>query len=522
METPDVKDSILTRDCSAFINHLHTTFNQQRQHLLALRQQRQQAIDAGKMPDFLEETKEIRDHEWQAAPGPKELSDRRVEITGPVERKMVINALNSGARVFMADFEDSHAPTWQNCLEGQQNLYDAVRGTIDYRNQKTGKEYTLNDNPAVLMVRPRGWHLEEVHYRIEEQPVSASIFDFGIFIFHNAKRLLDNGSGPYVYLPKIESYQEAQLWEQVMAESERFLGLPENCIKVTVLIETITAVFEMDEIIHALRNRITGLNCGRWDYIFSYIKKFRNHSEFVLPDREQVSMTTPFLDAYVRLLVYTCHRRGIHAMGGMAAQIPIKEDAQANEAALAKVTADKLREVKAGHDGTWVAHPGLVPLAMEIFNTYMPDPNQIKAHTTKPDISARELLAVPEGNISDESIRKNISVALHYLRSWLAGNGCVPVNFLMEDAATAEICRAQLWQWNRYAVRLTNNENVTPDLLRHALREESSRIEQSLTNKEQRHDLNQARQLLEGMIFDNKFVEFLTSEAYPLLNKNRS
>lgn len=522
MDRLDREESLLNDACAEFLAHLHRKFEPQRQALLALRTQRQNAIDQGRMPDFLDESQDIRQGNWKAAPIPEILQDRRVEITGPVERKMVINGLNSGARVFMADFEDSNAPTWPNCIAGQANLFDAVRGTIAYQAPNNSKRYTLNDETAVLMVRPRGWHLNEVHYTVDDQPISASLFDFAVFVFHNAPYQIKRNQGPFFYLPKLESHQEAQLWESVIGEAERYLQLPDNVVKVTVLIETITAVFEMDEIIYALKNRITGLNCGRWDYIFSFIKKLSHHTAFVLPDRAQVLMTVPFLRTYVDQLVYTCHKRGIHAMGGMAAQIPIKGDSKANDTALAKVREDKLREVKAGHDGTWVAHPGLIPIALEVFNEYMPEANQIAKTRQVPEAGAQDFLLVPKGSISADSVQNNIRVALQYLTAWLGGNGCVPIDGLMEDAATAEICRAQLWQWLRYEVVLEDGRKLSASFMRETFSQELARIEKNLQPALKKHHLQQASTLLEKMIFDASFTEFLTLEAYPILNTNRS
>src|SRR5208282_33253 len=448
-----IEASILTEDARAFLLKLAARFEPRRQELLARRQTVQREIDHGKLPDFLPETAEIRQSEWKVAPIPKDLLDRRVEITGPVDRKMIINALNSGANVYMADFEDSNTPTWNNNIEGQQNLKDAIRGTIHYESPE-GKQYRLGSNLATLVVRPRGWHLDERHFLVEGKPISASLFDFGLFFFHNAATLLGKGTGPYFYLPKLESHLEARLWNDVFCFAQDELGIPRGSIRATVLIETILAAFEMDEILYELRAHSAGLNCGRWDYIFSFIKKFRAHPEFVLPDRSQVTMETHFLSSYVALLVEICHRRGIHAMGGMAAQIPIRNDAAANEQALEKVRRDKLREVKAGHDGTWVAHPGLVAVAKEIFDKYMPEPNQISKPRVHRTVEARDLLEVPKGDITEAGLRWNIDVGLQYLHSWLKGSGCVPIYNLMEDAATAEICRAQVWQWLRHGAHV--------------------------------------------------------------------
>ena len=439
-------DEILSSAARAFLTDLHHRFNGRRQVLLQARLERQARYDAGELPDFSKDTATIRDSNWRVAPIPAALADRRVEITGPTDRKMIINALNSGAKVFMADFEDSTAPTLANLLEGQANLRDAVAGTIDYTSPE-GKQYSVKPGAAVLMVRPRGWHLPEKHFEIDGEPMSGALFDLGLFAFHNARELHAQDRGPYFYLPKMQSHREAELWNDVLGEIESTLALPPGTIKVTVLIETLPAVFEMDEILWALRTRITGLNCGRWDYIFSYIKTVRAHKDRVLPERGQVLMTVPFLKAYSELLIKTCHRRGAFAMGGMAAQIPINNDPKANEAALAKVRADKLREVTAGHDGTWVAHPGLVPIAREIFDAHMPTPNQL--HVLRDDVvaSREALLERPAGTITRAGFESNIEVCLRYLAAWLDGLGCVPIHHLMEDAATAEISRTQLWQW---------------------------------------------------------------------------
>ena len=436
---------ILTPDALAFLGELHRRYEPRRLALLEARRERQARFDAGELPDFLAETRAIRESEWRVAPLPEVLADRRVEITGPVDRKMIINALNSGARVFMADFEDSTSPTFANLVEGQLNLRDAVAGTIEHTSPE-GKRYALKRETALLMVRPRGWHLPERHVRVEGAPMSGSLFDFGLFAFHNAKALAERGLGPFWYLPKLQSHREAQLWDEVLAYTETRLGLAPATMKATVLIETLPAAFEMDEILHALRSRIAGLNCGRWDYIFSYLKTFRAHRDRVLPERSQVSMAVPFLAAYARLLIETCHRRGAHAMGGMAAQIPIAGDAIANGEALARVRADKLREAKLGHDGTWVAHPGLIPIAREVFDAAMPGPNQV--HVRPGAAVARdELIAPCTGTITRRGFEANVEVCVRYLAAWLDGLGCVPIHHLMEDAATAEISRAQLWQW---------------------------------------------------------------------------
>ncbi len=499
----ELETEILTPEASAFLSRLARKFEPRRQELLAARGVRQQRIDAGNLPDFLPETAHIREKEWTVAPIPNDLLDRRVEITGPVDRKMIINALNSGANVFMADFEDSNSPTWQNNLEGQLNLRDAVEGTISYISPE-GKRYELNPRVATLVVRPRGWHLDEKHFLVDRKPISASLFDFGLYFFHNAKQLIHKGTGPYFYLPKMESHLEARLWNDVFCFAQDELGISRGSIRATVLIETILAAFEMDEILYELRDHSSGLNCGRWDYIFSFIKKFRNRPDFVLPDRSIVTMDKHFLKSYVSLLIQTCHRRGIHAMGGMAAQIPIKNDPDANEKALHKVRQDKLREVNAGHDGTWVAHPGLVPIAKQIFDAHMKDANQIRRRPDDVRVISKDLLAVPEGNITEQGLRWNIDVSLQYLESWLRGSGCVPIYNLMEDAATAEICRAQIWQWVRHGARLSDGRPVTQEMVRNVMAEQ----------KLQGGRIAQAAEILERMMTSPDFAEFLTLVAY--------
>src|SRR6516225_9344037 len=418
-------EDVLTSDAVAFAVELERRFGQERRRLLARRAELQERLNAGWKPDFLPETKAIREADWRVAPIPRDIHDRRIEITGPTDRKMVINALNCGANVFMADFEDANTPTWDNLVEGQINLSDAIRRTITFNDPDTGRHYSLNDKTAVLFVRPRGWHLPEKHVLVDGEPMSAALFDFALFFFHNAKELLARGTGPYFYLPKLENHLEARLWNDVFAFAERTLGIPGGTIRATVLIETILAAFEMDEILYELREHSAGLNCGRWDYIFSFIKKFRNRPNFVLPNRAQVTMDRHFLNSYVLLLIEACHRRGIHAMGGMAAQIPIKNDPAANEAALEKVRQDKLREVRAGHDGTWVAHPGLVPVAKEVFDAHMKESNQISRRRDDVKVTAKDLLAVTEGPISEEGLRWNIDVGLQYFEAWLRGSGCV-------------------------------------------------------------------------------------------------
>ncbi len=505
----DVEMQILTPEASAFLSKLAREFEARRQQLLARRRARQQQIDAGQFPEFLPETAHVRQAEWTVAPIPHDLLDRRVEITGPVDRKMIINALNSGANVFMADFEDSNSPTWQNNLEGQFNLRDAVEGTISYVSPE-GKSYNLNSKVATLLVRPRGWHLVERHFEVDGKPISASLFDFGLYFFHNAQRLIRKGTGPYFYLPKMESHLEARLWNDVFCFAQDELGIPRGTIRATVLIETILAAFEMDEILYELRQHSSGLNCGRWDYIFSFIKKFRNHPAFVLPDRSMVTMEKHFLKSYVDLLIRTCHRRGIHAMGGMAAQIPIKNDPAANEKALDKVRQDKLREVQAGHDGTWVAHPGLVPVAKEIFDAHMKEANQIGCRREDVRVTAKDLLAVPEGKITEEGLRWNIDVGLQYLESWLRGSGCVPIYNLMEDAATAEICRAQVWQWVRHRAALSDGRPVTQEMVRQAIAEQKDKLKGGR--------MAEAAEIYQHMMTSPDFADFLTLVAYDYID----
>src|ERR1043166_3876470 len=471
---------ILTQPALAFIAKLHREFEPRRQELLARRAARQREFDAGKRPDFLAETASVRQSEWRIAAQPKDLLDRRVEITGPTDRKMVINALNSGASTFMADFEDANCPTWHNMVDGQINLRDAVRGSIAL--EQNAKQYRLNDKTAVLIPRPRGWHLDEKHVTVDRQPVSGGIFDFALYFFHNAKELLARGSGPYFYLPKMESHLEARLWNEIFVFAQQELAIPVGTIRATALIETVVAAFEMDEILYELREHSSGLNIGRWDYIFSCIKKFRADRDFCLADRAQVTMTAPFMRAYALLLVKTCHRRGAPAMGGMAAQIPIKNDPKANEAALEKVRQDKLREVTDGCDGTWVAHPALVPIAKEVFDKHMPQPNQYARQRPDVSVAAKDLLAFqPEKPITEAGLRNNISVGIQYLGSWLAGNGCVPVFNLMEDAATAEISRSQIWQWIRSTKGvLDDGRTISKAMVAAMIPEEMGKIRQLL------------------------------------------
>lgn len=509
---------ILTPEALEFLSILARKFESTRQDLLARRQTRQQEFDAGKFPDFLPETADVRKADWKVAPIPPDLLDRRVEITGPVERKMVINALNSGASVFMADFEDANSPTWRNAVEGQINLRNAIRRAIDFSTPE-GKPYRLGDKTATLMVRPRGWHLNEKHVLVDGRQLSGSLFDFGLFFFHNAKVLLERGAGPYFYLPKLESHLEARLWNDVFCFSQDYMGVPRGSIRATVLIETILAAFEMDEILYELRGHSAGLNCGRWDYIFSFIKKFRNHPGFVLPDRAQVTMDRDFLEAYVRLLIQTCHRRGIHAMGGMAAQIPIKNDPAANEKALERVRQDKLREVQAGHDGTWVAHPGLVPVAKQVFDAHMRGPNQLEAGMHGVPVTAKDLLAVHKGQITENGLRLNITVGIQYLEAWLGGNGCVPIYNLMEDAATAEISRAQVWQWVRNRAALSDGRKVDSNLVREIIGEELNKLQTALgAARYENSHFKKAAELFEALITRSEFTDFMTLKAYEYID----
>lgn len=515
--TPGVL-AVLTPGCLALLADLHRRFESRRQTLLQGRRDRQMALDAGELPDFLPGHEERWRAEWRIGGVPADLTDRRVEITGPVNRKMIINALNAPVQTFMADFEDSCAPTWDNIIEGHRNLRDAVDRTIEF-GQAGGKVYRLREDPAVLIVRPRGWHLPERHLLVDGQPISASLFDFGVFLFHNAQELCRRGSGPYFYLPKLESHREARLWNDVFLAAQSTLGLSAGTIKATVLIETILAAFEMDEILFELRDHIVGLNCGRWDYIFSYIKKFRNRPDFLLPDRSLVGMDKPFLKAYVELLIRTCHRRGAHAIGGMAAQIPIRGDDAANDAAMARVRADKLREARAGHDGTWIAHPGLAPIAREAFDEVFSGPNQLDRARDDVQVTAADLLRVPEGPITEEGMRHNIRVGIQYLEAWLGGNGCVPLYNLMEDAATAEISRAQLWQWLRHRAVLADGRRIDGPLFDRIHAEELERVHAEVG--EQRFANGHfplAAGLFSGMVRQQELDDFLTLPAYQYLS----
>ncbi|MBL4735625.1 MAG: malate synthase A [Flavobacteriales bacterium] len=511
---------ILTPEALSFVGKLHQLFDKRRRELLAARVVKQSELDAGQLPDFLVETKNIRETEWTVNPIPNDLTDRRVEITGPVERKMIINALNSGAKVFMADLEDSNAPTWENAINGQINLRDAVDGTITFKNESNGKFYQLDEEVATLMVRPRGWHLEEKNVLIDGKVISASLFDFGLYFFHNAFNLLKKGTGPYFYLPKLENHLEARLWNDVFVFAQDELGIPQGTIKATVLIETILASFELHEILWELKEHSAGLNCGRWDYIFSFIKRFKNRPGFILPDRAKVTMTTDFMRAYSLLVIKTCHARGAHAMGGMAAQIPIKNDPEANELALEKVRADKTREARDGHDGTWVAHPGLVQIALDAFDEHMPLANQIHKKREDVEVTAEDLIKMPEGTITEEGLKLNIDVAIQYLESWLRGNGCVPIYNLMEDAATAEISRSQIWQWlnNRKAV-LSDGRPITMELYKSLLPQQLNKIKELVG--ETRYNSGKyelAARIFDELVTSETFEEFLTLPAYQHLN----
>ncbi len=512
------QSNIFSEAAVQFLAELSRNFESRRQELLKKRITRQAEIDSGKLPDFLSETKKIRESSWTVAPIPHDLLDRKVEITGPVDRKMIINALNCGANVFMADFEDSNSPTWHNNLEGQINLYDAVRRKIDFTSPE-GKHYALKEKTATLLVRPRGWHLNEKHFIVDKSQVSASLFDFGLYFFNNAKQLIANGTGPYFYLPKMESHLEARLWNDVFVFSQKKLGIPNGTIRATVLIETILASFEMDEILYELKDHSSGLNCGRWDYIFSFIKKFKNKPDFILPDRASVTMDKHFLKSYVELLIQTCHKRGIHAMGGMAAQIPIKSDPIKNEIALEKVRQDKLREVKAGHDGTWVAHPDLVPVAMEIFLKNSSGANQLGVKREDVKVTASDLLSVPRGDITENGLRTNINVGIQYLEAWLRGMGCVPLYYLMEDAATAEISRTQVWQWVKHQAKMSDGRTVTADLVKKMTQEELQKIRTLIG--EQKYDSGQfkrASSLFEDMMTRRECPDFLTLVAYDYID----
>jgi malate synthase len=529
------QSEILSPAALEFIVHLERTFGARRRQLLAARAQRQKRLDKGEKPDFLPEMQSVRDADWTVAPLPADLQDRRVEITGPTDRKMVINALNCGASVFMPDFEDANTPTWFNMIDGQVNLRDAIRRTIAYSDPKSGKHYKLGDKVAVLVARPRGWHLDEKHVLVDGKPMSGSIFDFGLYVFHNAKQLIANGSGPYFYLPKMESHLEARLWNDIFVDAQNKLGIPQGTIKATVLIETILAAFEMDEILYELRQHSAGLNCGRWDYIYSFIKKFAEDPACVMPDRGQVTMASHFLQSYSLLLIKTCHRRNVHAMGGMAAQIPIKDDPAANDAALAKVRADKEREANNGHDGTWVAHPGLVPIAKDVFDRIMPEANQIKRKRQDVHVTSADLLKMPEGTITEAGLRQNINVGIGYIEAWLRGNGCVPLYNLMEDAATAEISRAQVWQQIRHKAKFSNGANngngggtpitkprlIDKKLCRKVIGEELATTKKLVgAARFTSGRYKEAAKLFRDLIEAKRFPEFLTLPAYDWIVRN--
>ncbi len=507
---------ILSTEALEFVGALQREFGERRAELLRLRDERQKRLDAGEMPDFLSSTKSVREGDWQVAKAPRDLEDRRVEITGPTDRKMLINALNSGARVFMADFEDANSPTWANMVEGQANLIDAIERRIDFKSPE-GKEYRLNEKVATLLVRPRGWHLDERHVEVDGKPVSGSLFDFGLYFFHNAKRLVGKGSGPYFYLPKLESHLEARLWNDVFNFAQDQLGVPRGTIRATVLIETILAAFEMEEILYELREHSSGLNAGRWDYIFSVIKKFRNRPDMVLPDRAQVTMTVPFMRAYTELLVKTCHRRGAHAMGGMAAFIPSRRDPEVNRVALAKVKEDKDREANDGFDGTWVAHPDLVPTATEAFDKVLGSrPNQLEKQRPDVEVRASQLtdVKVPGGTITEAGLRMNVSVGIQYIESWLRGVGAAAINNLMEDVATAEISRSQVWQWTKNSSRLAEGPTVTADLVREIADDELSKLRERLGDEGwSKSRFEDARKVFEQVALAADFPQFLTLVA---------
>ena len=510
-------ERVLSAEALEFVAAIARRFEAQRQRLLEARAERQAAWDAGTLPGFLPGTKAIREGDWKVAPIPNDLLDRRVEITGPTSRKMVINALNSGASVFMADFEDALSPTWPNVIEGQINLMDYWLGQIDFTEEDTGKRYAIGPTPAILMVRPRGWHLSENHISVDGDKAAGAFVDFGLYFFHNAQAMLDRGTGPYFYLPKTESHLEARLWNEVFLFAQERLGIPAGTIKATVLIETLPAVFEMNEILYELREHIAGLNCGRWDYIFSYIKTLRAKPEYVLPDRGQVVMSKAFLKAYAELLIQTCHRHGAFAMGGMAAFIPNRRDPEVTEKALAAVREDKLREVQYGHDGTWVAHPDLVPTALEVFNQHMPQKNQLDKLREDVAVGEKELLQPHEGTRSEEGLRVNIRVGVQYIEAWLRGNGAVPLYNMMEDAATAEISRTQVWQWLRYGATLADGRRVTAELVETALADEMAKLKTALGDAYTKGRFDEAIALFKQLVLSDKLEAFLTLPAYKLI-----
>ncbi len=511
-------EEILTPAALAFLGDLHVNFQDTRKRLLKLREERQKRFDAGEMPDFLPETKHIREGDWTVAPIPADLMDRRVEITGPVDRKMIINALNSGAKVFMADFEDASSPTWANMIEGQINLHERWAGTIDYVEPTTGKSYAVSPNPAVLLVRPRGWHLAEDHLTVGGEAISASLFDFGLYVFHNAKAIIAKGSTPGFYLPKLESHLEARLWNDVFTHAEEKLGVPKGTFKATILIETLPAAFEMDEILYEMRDHIVGLNCGRWDYIFSFIKRLGKNPKLLTPDRSAMVMGSNFLAAYSLLLIRTCHRRRAFAMGGMAAQIPVKGDQRANDIAFGKVRMDKQREAADGHDGTWVAHPDLVPVAMEVFDRLMPSQNQLNKLRDDIDIIREDMISVHPGKRTENGLRENIRVGVQYIEAWLRGRGAVPLYNLMEDAATAEISRAQIWQWLYHRAKLDDGREVTPELFKALLDDEMAKVREAIGPENyDKGRFPEAIRLFSEMSLAKDFAEFLTLPAYKLL-----
>ena len=511
--------AILNPDAVKFLFGLHKHFESRRKSVLSARKQVQANIDHGILPTFLPQTADIRNNDWKCAPEPQDLQDRRVEITGPVDRKMIINALNSGAKIFMADFEDSNSPGWDNNIQGQINLKDAINKTISYINEND-KEYQLNETVATLMVRPRGWHLTEKHISVNGDLMSGALVDFGLYFFHNAKQLIANGSGPYFYLPKLENHLEARLWNDIFVYAQNYIGIPKGTIKATVLIETILAPFQLDEILWELKDHSAGLNCGRWDYIFSFIKKFKNVPGYTFPERSQVTMTVPFMRAYTQLVIKTCHRRGVHAICGMAAQIPIKNNLEENEQALGKVRADKLREVKDGHDGTWVAHPGLVPIAMDVFDQHMKTPNQIETKKREDFICTdKDLLKLPEGTITDTGLCMNINVGILYIESWLRGNGAAAIYNLMEDAATAEISRTQVWQWIKTGARLDNGKIITAECYKRIRNEELEKIRAYVGEEAfEKGRFTEATALFDKLVLQEKFTEFLTIPAYELID----
>lgn len=512
-------DEILSKEALAFLAALHTKFNPTRLALLEARAERQKSFDKGALPDFLAETKSVRDGNWTVAPLPADLLDRRVEITGPVDKKMIINALNSGARVFMTDFEDASSPTWANMVEGQLNLKDLWAGKLDFTDETSGKAYAVGPNPAALMVRPRGWHLSERHMHVEGARMSGSLFDFGLYVFHNAKTMIARGKTPAFYLPKMESHKEARLWNDVFSFAEDHLGLKRGALRCTVLIETLPAAFEMDEILYEMRDHIIGLNCGRWDYIFSFIKRLGSNPNFLTPDRSVMTMASNFLAAYSLLLIKTCHRRGAFAMGGMAAQIPIKGDDSANETAFNKVRADKEREASNGHDGTWVAHPGMVKLATEVFDRLMPSQNQISRQRDDVSVTQADMLSLHKGERTEAGLRENIRVGVQYIEAWLRGRGAVPLYNLMEDAATAEISRVQIWQWIHHGAALADGRKVTPELFESALKDEMEKVRHVLgATVYDAGRFPEAIKLFSDMSLASTCAEFLTLPAYEVID----